>query len=399
LGQIGKVTAKRSFKYGLRVNNEIVQDRFLQWLYNDSADYNIAPNSFAIDSILLDNSVRSNNQIQSIRTSAFVQGQFLLNKKQNIWMNLGVRGQYWDFNNELIVMPRLNLKWEPNRNYNSNVADSLKKQDITYKLAIGAYNQPPFYRELRDFQGNIHKDVVSQKSWHFVAGVDKYLTLWNRRFKYTVEGYYKQMNQLVPYLYENIRIRYYANNNANGYAWGIDNRIYGQFNKGLESWFTMSILQTQEKITYLNDKGEMTTSNWLRRPTDKRVNFAIVFQDHLAKYPSIRVNLRLVVGTGMPYFLDGQYRYTTNPNVIPPYRRLDMGFSKILIKSTKGDKKAPKKNPFGLDEAWFSIDIFNLLDINNVISYSWVKDLSNNKYGVPEYLTGRRINARVYVVF
>jgi hypothetical protein len=399
LGQIGKVTAKTSFKYGLRINNEIVKDRFLQWLYNDSADYNIAPNSFAIDSILLDNSVRSNNQIQSIRTSAFVQGQFLLNKKQNIWMNLGVRGQYWDFNQDLIIMPRLNLKWEPNKNYNSNVADSLKKQDITYKLAIGAYNQPPFYRELRDFQGKIHTDVVSQKSWHFVAGIDKYLTFWNRRFKYTVEGYYKQMNQLVPYLYENIRIRYYANNNANGYAWGVDNRIYGQFNKGLESWFTMSIMQTQEKITYLNDKGEMTTSDWLRRPTDKRVNFAIVFQDHLAKYPSIRVNLRLVVGTGMPYFLDGQYRYTTNPNVIPPYRRLDMGFSKILIKSTKGDKKAPKKNPFGLDEAWFSIDIFNLLDINNVISYSWVKDLSNNKYGVPEYLTGRRINARVYMVF
>lgn len=399
LGQIGKVTANKSFKYGIRVNNEIVKDRFLQWLYNDSADYNIAPNSFSQDTILLDNYVRANNQIQSIRASGFIQGQFLLNKRQNIWMNLGLRSQYWDFNQELMIMPRLNLKWEPNKNYNSNVADSLKKQDITYKLAIGAYNQPAFYRELRDFQGNIHHDVVSQKSLHFVIGVDKYLTLWNRRFKYTVEGYYKQMNQLVPYLYENIRIRYYANNDAKGYAWGVDNRIYGQFNKGLESWFTMSILQTQEKITYINENGEQVTSDWLRRPTDKRVNFAIVFQDRLAKNPSIRVNLRMVVGTGMPYFLDGKYRYSTNPNVIPPYRRLDIGLSKTLFKAVKSKDKKESKSRFGINESWISLDVFNLLDINNVISYTWVKDLSNNKYGVPEYLTGRRINARFFVVF
>ncbi len=155
----------------------------------------------------------------------------------------------------------------------------------------------------------------------------------------------------------------------------------------------MSLLETKERIEYINTTNEYTQSDWLRRPTDKRLNFAIVFQDHLVKYPSIRVNLRLVVGTGIPYYLDGLARYSTTPNVIPPYRRLDIGFSKVLIQSKSG------KSFHGINEAWFALDVFNLLDINNVIAYGWVKDLNNNRYGVPEYLTGRRINLRLYFTF
>ena len=393
LGNLGKETSKVSFKYGIRLNKEIVVDRFLQWMYNDSAEYNSPTFSYSQDSIFLENYVRATNSIESIRYSGFIQSKIALNKAKGLWMTMGLRAQYWGLNKEFILMPRLSIKYEPNKLYNSKVKDSLKKSDIALKLSIGAYHQSPFYRELRDFDGVLHTNVLSQKSYHFVLGMDRYLTMWNRRFKYTVEGYAKYMTDLVPYLYENIRIRYYANNNALGYAWGIDNRIYGQFNKGLESWFTVSLLETKEKITYLNANNENTQTDWLRRPTDKRLNFAIVFQDHLVKYPSIRVNLRMVVGTGIPYYLDGFARYSQTPNVIPPYRRLDIGFSKVLIQSKSG------KSYHGINEAWFAIDIFNLLDINNVIAYSWVKDLNNNRYGVPEYLTGRRINARLYFTF
>lgn len=393
LGNLGKSTSKISFKYGLRINKEIVTDRFLQWLYNDSAEYNSPTFSFSQDSIFLENYVRSINSIQSIRYSGFIQSNIALNKAKGLWMTVGLRAQYWNLNKEFILMPRFSIKYEPNKVFNAKSPDSLKKSDIAYKLSIGAYHQAPFYRELRDFEGNLNRNLLSQKSYHFVLGMDRYLTMWNRRFKYTVEGYAKYMTDLVPYLYDNIRIRYYAQNNSMGYAWGIDNRIYGQFNKGLESWFTVSVLETRERITYLNDNNESVQTDWLRRPTDKRVNFAIVFQDQLEKYPSIRVNLRMVVGTGIPYYLDGNARYSTTPNVIPPYRRLDMGFSKVLIQSKSG------KSYYGINEAWVAVDIFNLLDINNVIAYGWVKDLNNNRYGVPEYLTGRRLNVRVYFTF
>jgi hypothetical protein len=298
-------------------------------------------------------------------------------------------------------MGRISLSWEPNayfnqqlnRSVNRKAYDSLKRNNVTYKFALGSYNQPPFYRELRNFEGQLNTALVSQKSWQAVMGMNRMITLWNRSFKYTAEAYYKYLTDMVPYLYDNMRIRYFGNNNAHGYAWGVDNRLYGEFANGLESWVTLSILDTKEKIMYQNAKGEMVESAWLRRPTDKTVNFAIVFQDKLPQDPSIRVNLRLVVGTDIPYYLDGFARYTTTPNTIPPYRRVDLGFSKTIVAPNSG-KKLWKFN-----EAWVSLDIFNLLDINNVITYSWVKDLYNNRYGVPEYLTGRRINLRMFVSF
>ena len=43
---------------------------------------------------------------------------------------------------------------------------------------------------------------------------------------------------------------------------------------------------------------------------------------------------------------------------------------------------------------WASIEVFNLLQVDNTISYVLIKDFSNTVYGVPNYLTGRRINLR-----
>jgi hypothetical protein len=174
----------------------------------------------------------------------------------------------------------------------------------------------------------------------------------------------------------------------------MDNRLYGQFNKGLESWFTLSILNSKERIQYTNSVGELTISDWLRRPTDRRVTFAAIFQDRLPQNPTVRVNLSMMIGTGIPYYLDGKARYSTTPNIIPRYQRVDIGFSKVF----RTLQSQPKKFKY-VKESWITLDVFNLLDINNVIAYSWVKDLNNNRYGVPEYLTGRRLNLRWYMSF
>ncbi|MFN5889167.1 MAG: TonB-dependent receptor, partial [Bacteroidota bacterium] len=167
-----------------------------------------------------------------------------------------------------------------------------------------------------------------------------------------------------------------------------------EFTKGLESWFTLGVMQTKEKISYTDITGAEVQSQWLRRPTDRRVNFSAVFQDQLKNNPSVRVNLSLVIGTSIPYYFDGIFRYQTKPNVITPYRRIDLGLSKTF----SADKNRWVKSA-RLSEAWISLDIFNVLDINNVISYSWIKDLDNNRYGVPDYLTGRRLNLRLHARF
>lgn len=398
IGTFTKPNKSKILKYGFRINHERIQDRYKEWRYNDSAGYNIPPFGFASDSLILDDQVSSRNSLESFRIQGFLQNKFRLDRDRNMWLNAGLRGQWWQVNNEFFITPRLQFSFEPNRKYNKNVADSLKKTDKTIKLAAGGYFQQGFFRELRDLSGLLNRQLQAQQAWHIVAGTDRFITLWSRKFKFTTEAYYKFLDRLVPYLYDNIRVRYYAENSGSGYAWGIDNRINGEFIKGLESWFTLSVLQTRERITYQNSLGETLQSEWLRRPTDRRVNFAAMLQDQLPGNPKFRLNLNMIVGTGMPYFLDGISRYATKPNTIPPYRRLDIGFSKVILSRT--DKNRPTNRVMkNLQESWISVEIFNILGINNVISYNWVKDIENNVYGVPEYLTGRRLNVRLRVEF
>ena len=396
IGKIGKTTDAFSWNYSIRLNKESVDDKIAEWYYNDSAGYNIAPFGRMEDSILFDNYILAKNTLNSYRGKAHLAGQWRLSKRQQIWLTSGVRTQYWTVNREMLIMPRMSLSWEPHKSYNERQrSDAAKKPDVLYKLAIGAYHQPGFYRELRNFDGVLNRRLLAQKSWHVVTGYERYFFNGGRKFKYTAEAYYKGYQDLVPYLFDNIRIRYYGTNSANGFAWGVDQRIYGEFTKGLESWFTLGIMQTKEKITYNDEKtGNSITTDYLRRPTDRRVNLGAVFQDQMPNNPSLRVNLTMNIGTGIPYYLDGKARYTTTPNIIPPYRRVDIGFSKIFE-----PKKYMWVAKMGMSNAWLSIDIFNLLDINNVIGYSWVKDLQNNRYGVPDYLTGRRINIRLYGSF
>ena len=396
IGKIGKSTDAFSWNYSVRLNKESVSDKIAEWYYNDSAGYNIAPFGRMEDSILFDNYIFAKNTLSSYRGKAHIAGQWRLSKRQQIWLTSGIRTQYWTVNREMLIMPRMSLSWEPHKSFNERQrSDAAKKPDVLYKLAIGAYHQPGFYRELRNFNGQLNRQLLAQKSWHVVTGYERYFFNGGRKFKYTAEAYYKGYQDLVPYLFDNIRIRYYGTNSATGFAWGVDQRIYGEFTKGLESWFTLGIMQTKEKITY-NDAltGNTITTDYLRRPTDRRVNLGAVFQDQMPNNPSLRVNLTLNIGTGIPYYLDGKARYTTTPNTIPPYRRVDIGFSKIFE-----PKKYKWVGKMGMSNAWLSIDIFNLLDINNVIGYSWVKDLQNNRYGVPDYLTGRRINIRLYGSF
>ena len=398
IGSFSKPENRKVLKYGIRINRELISDVYKEWRYNDSNGYNIPPFGFATDSIVLQDWVSARNNLESFRVQAFVQQKLRIDKSRGMWLNLGLRAQWWQVNNIVFVTPRMQFSWEPNKRFNKGKADSLRKKDVLLKLAGGGYFQNGYYRELRDFNGRLNRNLQPQKSWQALAGMDRYFFMWRRRFKLSSEAYFKQMSGLVPYLYDNIRVRYYAQNSSRGCAWGLDNRINGEFIKGLESWFTLSVLQTRERITYTNDAGLLTESAWLRRPTDRRVNFAAVIQDQLPGNPDYRINLNLIVGTGMPYFLDGKYRYTTTPSAIPAYRRLDIGFSKVLL--NRFGSKRPSMPMFkGMKEAWISLEVFNILGINNVISYNWVKDIENNVYGVPEYLTSRRLNLRLHLEF
>lgn len=395
----GRYIGKNStLQWGVGFKNEQISDRLKEWRYNDSSEYNISTiNTQDKPAIVLDEFLKANIDIQSYRINGYIQNSQYINKSSNTKVTYGIRTNYWNYNQENVISPRMQFSWEPNKKYNDSTklkydtSDNIQtKRDWLLRFASGYYYQPPFYRELRRLDGTLNPSIKAQRSIHFVFGGDMNFEAWGRPFKFISELYYKHQDRMIPYIVDNVRIRYLAENSSQGYATGIDARVNGEFVEGIESWFNFSILQTKERLYYTDNNGTEQLSDWLRRPTDQRVNFSIMFQDELPSNPSYKLNLSLIYGSKMPFFFNAENRQ--NPGFkIPAYRRVDIGFSKILLDKTSKRRSSKFKN---IESLWASIEVFNLLQVNNTISYVLVKDFSNNVYGVPNFLTGRRLNFR-----
>ena len=401
-------------KWGLRYQHQLFDDIINEWDMTDSAGYT---QPHAIDSILnpnnpmqtpleLINVAKGHNELQVNCLDGYLQNSWQLeSEKGDIWvLTAGLRANYWGYAGTVNVSPRAGIALQP---YNH--------PDMTFRLSGGVYVQPPFYRELRMFDGSlVSKDKASvQKSYQVVLGHEYKFKAWDRPFVLTSELYYKYLKDIIPYEVDNIRIRYYADQKATGHAYGLDMKINGEFVKGIESWASMSIMKTTENIQYFIDANGCILSqtdinngadyvrdtiiSGIPRPSDQRINFAIFFQDYLPMIPSFKVNLKLIFGTGLPFGPSEAERYQQK-NRMTPYRRVDLGFSKQLI----GDETSFRnpRNPLNyIRNCWLSLEVFNLLGVNNVSSYMWVTDVYNIQYAVPNYLTNRQLNLKLIMEF
>jgi hypothetical protein len=253
----------------------------------------------------------------------------------------------------------------------------------------------------------INYNIRPQRSVHLLIGGDYLFTAWNRPFKLSSEIYYKWLTELIPYKIENIRIRYAGENIANGYAAGIDLKINGEFVPGAESWFTLSLMQTKEDIEgdfveiYVDGENILEEAGFYSRPTEQLFTAGVYFQDYLPNNPDYKVHLNAFYGSGLPLSHPGKEQYYTTFKM-RPYRRVDLGISKILKEETE---IMGQRNPLKyFSTVWLSGEIFNLLGINNVASYTWIRTISNQEgipaqLGVPNYLTGRRINIKLTAKF
>lgn len=381
--------------YGAKYQVEQIKDVFKEWKYSDSSEYTMSPFPGNDSSIFLNESIRSKSSIYNTRYSAFAQVHQALGSVNQMTVVGGLRYLYSSLNGQTVLSPRFQVYYEPNKKYNVQHRNDTvpPKNNMLIKAAYGYYYQAPFYREMRNFDGRVNTSLKAQRSIHYTAGLEFGFKQFGRPFKFVGEFFYKDMDYLVPYILDNVRIRYYADNSARGYAGGFDMRINGQFIKDLESWFSLSFLKTDENIVYVNKDSVTVESGYIRRPTDRRISAAVMFEDELKTNKDYRVHLMLNYGSGLPYYLGGEARYKEG-NTIPSYRRVDVGFSKVLVNGEK-----TRWNSKNIETMWIGIDVFNLLQINNVISYMWIKDFNNTTYGVPNYLTGRRLNVRLVAKF
>lgn len=395
---------KTTFLWGAKVQQEIIHDEYKEWTMIDSSGFSIP--QYPYEAIELYSSVGSKNNMFSSRVTDYFQINKLWQLKDTSQMiaTIGGRTNYWTYNNQFIFSPRATFSYEPNW-----------KKDFLFRASVGYYYQPPFYRELRNFQGELNTDIKAQQSIHFVLGSDYNFKMWGRQFKMVNEIYYKKMNNLIPYELNNVRLRYYATNNAIGRAYGIDSKINGEFVKGVESWFSLSVMKIEENLTddyyidYFDSTGikvnprystytdsTIQHPGYIPRPTDQRVTFGLFFQDYIPNRPQYKVHLNLLYGTGLPTGPPSYERYKDTLRM-PSYRRVDIGFSYSLINKDKDRLEKSLANK--IQDAWISVEVFNLLQISNTISYLWIRDVNSTLYAVPNYLTSRRINVKFVVEF
>jgi len=395
-------------EWGIKYQREVIADRLSEYRYIDSADYSLPQGDTSRSTLPVYEYIYSINNQSWNRYFAYAQNTFVVSNRLNAYMTTGVRANYWDYNKQLIVSPRFQFSVEPNLYYNTYMkragsADSDLRSNIRLKAAVGAYNQPPFYRELRNLQGILNPDIRSQRSIQYLIGSDLYFKRWKRPFKLTTEVYYKSLKDIIPYEVDNVRIRYFATNNAVGYATGIDFQLNGELVKDVPSWLSLSIMKTAENLN--DDSYVETQSNgtvvtrypgYIPRPTDQRVRASVFFQDYLPGNPTYRVHLQLVYGAGLPFGPPIHKRYL-DTNRLTPYRRVDIGFSKMFYQ--EGISKKTNKLTKWTKSIWLSAEVFNAFGINNTLAYLWVKDVEGSDFGVPRYLTGRRFNIRLEVKF
>ena len=389
---------KHFIQFGNSIEQTNIDDRLYEWEYQDSAGY-----SLPLNTGLLNKFLQSSANLSIQKYSGYLQDNInLQGKNGDVTLQGGIRYNYNSMNKEFFISPRLQVSYKPNWT-----------KDVVVKLAAGSYIQPPFYRELRKYDGTLNTDVKSQKSYQVVAGLDYNYKRGNRPFRVTTEAYYKQMRDINPYDIDNVRIRYFGNNNAKAYAYGIETRFYGELVKDAESWLSIGLMRTRENIegdhffNYKNAAGEIISAQtedrvptdsirnevgWLRRPTDRLITIGLFLQDYLPNNKNFKVHLNMLYGSNMSYNIPNSVKYR-NALIIDPYIRIDIGFSALLL-SEKNQRRS--HNPFkDFDNIWASFEVFNLIDRPNTISYQLIKDFSNTTYSIPNRLTPRLINFKI----
>lgn len=396
--------ASHFVQWGAGWERQFINDHLYEWEMLDSAGYSLP---YIPGTVKMKNFLQSDGKLESSRLNGFVQDNIRMgNEKHDFMIQAGVRFNYNDLNEEILISPRALVSYKPDW-----------KRDIVFKASGGVYDQPPFYREMRRPDGSINKDLKAQKSTQFTAGIDYNTRYGERPLRITAEAYYKSLRDVVSYDLENLRLLYSGENDARAYAAGIETRLFTELVKDAESWLSINVSRTMENLKddhyfiYTNAAGEVITAEtddqvvadstrhdigWIRRPSDRLLTIGLFLQDYLSTNKNFKVHLNMIYGSNMTYSIPDNARFR-NALILDPYFRVDVGFSALLL-SEKSTRRA--HTPFrSFENIWASLELFNVIDRSNVISYQLVKDFANNTFSIPNRLTPRLINFKLLARF
>jgi hypothetical protein len=313
-----------------------------------------------------------NQQIDFIYVNGYVQDVFTIHRK--LEANFGLRFFHYDYNRETLVSPRASLQYFPD-------------PQNTLSLSGGLYYQPPFFYELRNKEIKAQSPLKSQKALHVIAG-------WERRFqknlKFQAEVYYKKLDQIIPYYLDQLTLVYTDHNSHEGYAYGLDMLVQGEFIKDMNSWISYSFLRARER-----EIGGI--AGYQRRLLDQTHTLRIFLQDKIPQHPNIQAHLRMLFGSGYLYHprepatdpSSGETVLAVNfdrRRKFQSYQRVDLGLS----------------GRFKLGGEWEAVitgEVLNVFNHINVASYSWFQVFPGQPVRVPHIYTRRFFNIGVEVAF
>ncbi|MGM9715235.1 MAG: TonB-dependent receptor domain-containing protein [Prevotella sp.] len=365
---------------GITIKREHIKENSVEYEMRDSAGYSIPHTGQDLQMIY---SLRARNQLDATRVESYLQDTWRFTSgsdsaQTHYTLHYGIRMSHWNFNRETILSPRLSIGIIPA--YNENVM---------LRFATGIYYQAPFYKELRDTAttggitvASLNRNIKSQRSIHFIAGYDYRFRILNRPFRFSAEAYYKILQNLIPYSVNNVKVVYYGDNVCSGHAMGLDVKLYGEFVPGTDSWLSLSVMDTGMK---LNGKT-------MPLPTDQKWAANLFFTDYFPGTTRWKMSLKLAFAGGLPFSAPHR-ELERNSFRAPAYKRADIGMSYRLLDNDDRAKHTIFRN------IWIGADCLNLFGINNVNSYYWITDVTNQQYAVPNFLTGRMVNARIRFEF
>jgi hypothetical protein len=398
--------ANHKMKWGVNIQNEIISDKINEWEWRDSVGYSLP---FSDTQVNLFYNMKATSVLSTWRSTAFFQDTYKWNTEFGSFsFTGGLRANYWTFNKELLVSPRFSVSLLPRW-----------KKDFSFRFATGVYYQAPFYKEIRDTitdgLGNVNiqlnPNIKAPRSLHFVLGGDHYFRAWGRPFKFTTEAYLKLADRVISYTVDNVQIRYSGNNDAKAYMAGADFKLFGELVPGADSWINLSLMNAKEDIagdSYISHtfdaNGKILTSTtvypgWVSMPSEQRYTFSMLFQDYLPNNPKYKMQLKFIWSDGLPIAAPFNSPYAAafrdKANRAPAYRRVDIGASRVLISGT--DKLMEKSWLKHVKNIWLNVEVFNLLDFQNVNFYYWVTDIYGQQMATPNYLTRRQFNLKIMV--
>ncbi len=370
---------QNSLSWGVSGQAELIRDYISEWEWRDSAGYSMPDDGHSME---LFYTLRGQSAMTTARLQAFVQNEHKWNTPSGQWiLTVGGRLQWWSWNNEVLPSPRASIEWIPGW-----------KRDFCFRLATGLYYQAPFYKELRDTitdtlgvtRIHLNRDLKAQRSVHLVLGGDYYFRAWGRPFKFTMEGYYKYIDRMESYTVDNVRVRYSGKNDSQGYATGLDLKLYGELVPGADSWISFSTMMARQRF--------ITGGPWIPSPTEQRWNFSMLFQDYIPQLPQLKFHLKMQFAEGQPFYAP---RNNLSWGRMPMYKRIDLGATYTFNAQTAKFMRAPSAKHV---KQWaIQFEVFNLVGWRNVNSYFWVADAFGAQWASPNYLTGRRFNLKVTV--